>query len=444
MRTKNMNRHSFIQRRTLKALFGVGVVGGLILGCIGTVSAGSMEQARRMHDRLAGVPPTTEVLNAMAGFIAAGGPVNEAKAARIVMEPVSTKVLDISGAQSKQAFYSVSLKNFVTPWTNIEKSVHEPLNDYTALVIGLIRDFDDPTAPSVMGFDQVLYGDYTWKGKNTNPPPSATNNAHYEALESNNVDLSDRNQFVRVLQSATNSVPSAIAAANRSAGVITTRAAGVSFFKAGTNRRMWQATALNYLCRDMEQLKDTTGVPDRIRQDVTRSPGGDSSIFLNSCIGCHIGMDPLVAAYAYFDYADDNSPDDGVENGAVTYSETIAAGHKYLNNSGNFEYGYVTTDDGWKNYWRTGPNATLNWDWNTTLSPGGSGSGPKSMGKEIAASEAFAQCQVEKVYKFVCLQDPTATANANDKLKTITTEFQASSYNLREVFASIAPMCMGN
>ena len=47
---------------------------------------------------------------------------------------------------------------------------------------------------------------------------------------------------------------------------------------------------------------DTSLPPDRIRQDVSRSPGGDSRIFLNNCIGCHSGMDPFAQAFAYYDY----------------------------------------------------------------------------------------------------------------------------------------------
>jgi len=234
------------------------------------------------------------------------------------------------------------------------------------------------------------------------------------------------------------------------AGVITTRAAGMAFFRAGTNRRMWRFTSMNYLCRDLEQMKDTTGIPDRIRQDVSRSPGGDSSIFLNSCIGCHIGMDPLTGAYAHFEF-DDPTPDEANGDGSVTYNAadpTTVDGHKYLINSGNFEHGYVTTDHSWENYWRTGPNAKLNWGWGVTNNPDlalpnpGSGSGPASLGKEVAASEAFAQCQVEKVYKFVCLQAPKATDAA--QLGIITTAFRDSQYNLREVFADVAPMCMGD
>ena len=37
---------------------------------------------------------------------------------------------------------------------------------------------------------------------------------------------------------------------------------------------------LNHMCKDMEQVHDVKRVPDRIRQDVSRSPGGDSRLYL--------------------------------------------------------------------------------------------------------------------------------------------------------------------
>jgi len=188
MRTKNMKSNSLIQRHTLKKLFSVCVIACLTLGCIGAASAAAIEQARRMHDRLTGVPPTSStvpadsVLDAMAGHIQAGNP---EVAARLVMETNPNNVLDVNGvtvdnSKSKKAFYSTSLKNFVTPWTNIEESAHEPLNDYTATVIGIIRDG--------LPFTEVLYGDYIYIGVGGTYSP--VNNTHYENLENTDADLS--------------------------------------------------------------------------------------------------------------------------------------------------------------------------------------------------------------------------------------------------------------
>ncbi len=68
---------------------------------------------------------------------------------------------------------------------------------------------------------------------------------------------------------------------------------------------------------------------------------------------------------------------------------------KYLINSDNFKPGFVTPNDGWKNYWRQGQNSV--YGWSTSLP--GSGTGAKSMGTELANSDQFARCQVEKVFK---------------------------------------------
>jgi hypothetical protein len=83
---------------------------------------------------------------------------------------------------------------------------------------------------------------------------------------------------------------------------MTTRAAAEAFFIAGTNRAMFRFTLMNHMCMDMEQVLDTTIAPDRIRQDVSRGPGGDSRVFMNNCIGCHAGMDPLAQAFAYYTF----------------------------------------------------------------------------------------------------------------------------------------------
>ncbi len=111
----------------------------------------------------------------------------------------------------------------------------------------------------------------------------------------NRVDLGDPAMLVPMAQSA---LPDSQLMSADTAGVLTTRASGEGFLSGGTNRRMMRFTAMNYLCRDLEALNDTTRPADRIRQDVTRSPGGDSRIFHNTCVGCHSGMDPMISSFA--------------------------------------------------------------------------------------------------------------------------------------------------
>ncbi|NND64569.1 MAG: hypothetical protein HKM24_01275, partial [Gammaproteobacteria bacterium] len=180
----------------------------------------------------------------------------------------------------------------------------------------------------------------------------------------------------------------------------------------------------------LEQVKDITLPPDRIRQDVARSPGGDSRIFLNNCIGCHNGMDPLAQAFAYYQY--------DVDNGRMTYTpNTVEA--KYSINSTNFEPGFITPDDRWDNYWRKGQNQLLGWD----DSRPGFGNGAKTMGEELANSDAFAHCQVEKVFKTVCFREP-ADALDREKIDDVTEAFKTTGYKLKDVFAETAVYCMGD
>ena len=276
-----------------------------------------------------------------------------------------------------------------------------------------------------MPFTELLSADLVYIGDPALGLPAydMASNAHYQALEDGGYDL--KTALVRRQQSAVTSLP-----ASATAGVMTTRAAAEAFFIAGTNRAMFRFTLMNHLCNDLEQLKDTTRSPDRIRQDVSRSPGGDSRIFLNSCIGCHSGMDPMAQAFAYYNF------DEG--SGRLQYTDGVVQ-PKYTINADTFKYGYVTPDDHWDNYWRAGQNALLGWD------PGmsGSGAGAKSLGMELAHSNAFAQCQVKKVFRNVCLREP-GNADDRDAVDTITALFRADNYNLKTVFAETAVYCMGD
>ncbi len=389
--------------------------------------AGSLEQAKRIHDRLAGVPPSEAVLISMKESI----------------DTTGSGVAAAEMAMNNDAFYRVTIKNWVSPWTNEEQTKFVPLNDYIATVIGITRDDID--------FRQILSGDIIYTANGVSPGYSTTSNAHYEALETgSSAGQPYRYQDVLVqgLQSSVTGLP-----ATATAGVTTTRAAAKSFFKDGTNRAQFRFTLMNQLCRDLEQVHDITRVPDRIRQDVSRSPGGDARAFLNGCIGCHTGMDPLTQAFAYYNYAYDLENDEAGENGSVQYNEVNSeAGTrvqpKYHINSATFPYGFVTPDDRWDNYWREGINANLGWD---TSRPSG-GNGAKSMGEELSHSEAFAQCQVVKVFRAVCLRDPETiktdespaiTLDDQPQVTLMTANFKASNYRIKTVFADAADYCKG-
>lgn len=378
--------------------------------------ADEREQAKRIHDRIAGVPPSSSILDAMEADIVAGNAIDAAYQ-----------------AMEHAAFYDVTLKNLAAPWTNEAMSSFVPLNDYSATVVGLVRDDAD--------FRSLLYDDIVYVANSSLglPPASNTSNAHYEALEDGGYSLKD--YLVASTQSAIYQIPVAA-----TSGIMTTRASAKEFMKDGSNRALFRFTVLNHLCNDMEQLNDTSLPPDRVRQDVSRSPGGDSRIYLNSCVGCHNGMDPLIQSFAYYDYEYDVSTDPDGNNGRMVYNQEGTTDPdtgsrvqgKYLINANNFEFGYITPDDRWDNYWRQGQNRLLGWD--SSLS--GSGNGAKSMAQELAHSEAFAECQVKKVFKNVCLRDPS-DASDRAEIASMVTSFKNSNYQLKRVFADSAVYCMG-
>jgi hypothetical protein len=64
------------------------------------------------------------------------------------------------------------------------------------------------------------------------------------------------------------------------------------------------------------------------------------------------------------------------------------------------------------------------------------------MGQELANSEAFAQCQVEKVFKTVCFRAPGNDADRT-KVGQLLTIYKNNGHHLKEVFAEAAVRCMG-
>lgn len=371
--------------------------------------AGPREQAKRMYDRLTGTPPSQAVLDALTTQVSNEG-----------LTATALEIINPDRPHSRY-FYSVTLKNFATPWTNRDQDVFAPLNDYTATVIGYVRDGRD--------FRGILSDDVLYTG--TSGSYSTSDNTMYANLESSDADLRLSSVLAAQTQSALNGLP-----ASATAGVITSRAGAQAFFIDGTNRAMFRFTMLNHLCRDMEQIHDTSRPPDRIRQDVTRSPGGDSSVFLNNCIGCHSVMDSMAQAFAFYDF------DETLAGGAgqLVYTPGVVQ-RKYLINSDNFKPGYVTQDEAWENRMRLpGQNTLLGWEGQDGTVRGGVGA--KSLGVELSHSDAFAQCQVDKVFRAVCLRSPSNQQD-RDRRDDIVTAFRTDNFNLKRVFAETAAYCAG-
>ncbi|MGH8219919.1 MAG: hypothetical protein ACREUT_15360 [Steroidobacteraceae bacterium] len=401
----NLSSSGFVVSRGIAAAVACALMGAAFSS---SASAGPAEQAQRMYNRIAGVPPSASELQQMTQLIAKGDQADYIAAADIALQSPS--------------FYNTVLKNWAMPWTNRDQTVFAPLNDYVATVIGMVRD-DVP-------FNTALSADILYVSNAPGlPAPSSANNDHYAQAEANGVDLSST--LVKTTQSGAYGI-----AATATAGLMTTRGSASSFFINGTNRAMFRFTLMSQLCLDLPQVQDITRPPDRIRQDVSRSPGGDSRVFLNTCIGCHSGMDPMAGAFAYYDFVG-TAVGDGTNTGSLAYTPGQVQ-PKYHINATNFPQGYSTTDDSWINYWRHGPNQALGW---SSALPG-SGNGAKSLGEELESSTAFAACQVQKVFQTVCYRTPDSATD----LQTVAQmqgDFVSGGYKIKQMFAEAAVACMG-
>ncbi|HMI75158.1 MAG TPA: hypothetical protein VK495_10630, partial [Steroidobacteraceae bacterium] len=179
-----------------------------LLGANALAANPNADQATRIYNRIAGIPPTAAQLQQMTAT-----------------DAVSAALI----ATQDPAFYNNTIRNMAAPWTNRDQSVFVPLNDYTATVVGMVRD-DVP-------FNTLLSADlvYTADSASGVPAYSSSNNAMYDAMDANNVDL--KAHLVSTTQSAVSGLPAAA-----TAGVMTTRGAGSAFFINGTNRAMFRFT----------------------------------------------------------------------------------------------------------------------------------------------------------------------------------------------------------
>jgi hypothetical protein len=364
----------------------------ILLLCLITFSISSVyaNEARlkawEIHNRLTGVPP-------MPGSVTLGEMENAINAnSGIVGLENAAKI-----AIQSRYFYDVLLKNWIKPMTNREKSKNVPLNDFVTTVIGAIRDSDQVGKP----FSRILYGDLVYVGPSMGDQNfnfRRNSNSHFEEIENRRLSLKD--VLVERMQSQVNNTENSIADENRNdvvnlmagdrngaAGILSSRAAGEAYFSAGTNRRATRYMFMNFLCRDFEDMHDTTTPDFRVRKDVPRDPGGDSRTYKNSCVGCHAGQDALGGAFAHYEW----------RSGRVQYTSGVQG---KLNRDPLFDAGHTTTDDSWINLWNTGQNASLGWKGVQQ------GNGASELGRMVSKSRAFSVCMAKKVYKLVCIKSP--------------------------------------
>ena len=442
----------------------------------------SLDQARRLYQRISSLPATDAEVNQMAQLIAEG----KADQAAFI-------------AMNSNGFYALTLKNMFSPLSNTEKLLDLPLTDFTATVAGLVRDNE--------AFHQILHADviytandeaqtYTQNFTVGNPPVIVTlnsntperplrradgnfnntgnpglpppgkvrpiigsdaryrDNLHYSDLENN-----FSHNWIEVLQKRTQS--ETVYSANYIntgaervplmdiAGLLTTRQFSSAAYSGGTNRRPYAMLMENFICNNLESVHNSN-LPDTwVRQDIDRSPAGDDMAFQTQCAGCHTHMDAASGAFVLFDYRDDrtfwNSPNLNAPNNKIfRLAGLYPAGHRPSNNS-------------WKNLLRFGPNARLGFRQINGVESLDQGTGLKSFGLLMASTEAFSECMVERTFEQVCFRNFKTEATPNEKeiAKQIARDFEsgvsayasheaAGPYNLKAIFAKVSNLCFGN
>jgi hypothetical protein len=400
-----------------------------------TALAGPKDHAYRIYNRLTGTPPNPQILEQMTQLVSQG---KAKEAAKLAMD--------------QEQFYSIFLKNLVSPWVNKESKRDFVLNDFTATLIGMIRD--DADFSTVLTHDDVYVSatynaQFPYSMVADNPAtatmpgpiqgttvPAVEGNQQYIMLDA--AGLSYKTDLQKMSQNALHpTIPSA--------GVQTTRGFAEQFFFAGTNRAPLVEITKTFLCRDIDTLSDNTRPDTYIRRDVPRSPGGEPLAFLSKCSGCHAGMDPLTKAYAYYDWHDVTDPAGSFRG--LTYvpeaqQSAATVRPKMVRNDDVYPQGYVPADERWINLWVEGqngdPESAQNVGWRGAVS----GKGIKELGAMLVNTEAFDMCMPQRIYKAVCL---VSADTQNDKLfiKKLSSEWKESKYNMKELISSVAAECLG-
>lgn len=366
---------------------------------------------------------------------------------------VKTKIIqgDLKGAALRATkehnFLNITVKDFAAKMSNREELTNVPLNDFSALFIGITRD--DIDARELLTAD-YYYWAKGWDGLRLSERNDVVrSNRHFQELEDNFADyaaLLERESSQKIFKPT--SSPD-IVNHEDAAGALTTRAFMLAHANAGTNRRLVEFSFSQFLCADIEQWSDTSLPGFYIGRDIGRSP---TELFNNKCKGCHAPMDAMRPAFAHVDFIVD-------ENGAFGYTaykeitlndpnesnfnlinvpvpeEEQLVPSKFRRVRSNFPDGHIVTNDSWENF-----TSDDLFQWRSEKS----GSGLKSFGRMIASSHRFSQCMARRVFRTVCYQNLDFQ---NDQLliDKLAYGFENSGYNLRDLFAEavIQESCIG-
>ncbi|MFN9066476.1 MAG: hypothetical protein ACK5V3_04560, partial [Bdellovibrionales bacterium] len=367
-------------------------------------------------------------------------------------------------AAQQPQFLNVVVKNMALEMSTREETIRQPLNDFAATIMGIVRDNTD--------FREALYGNFIYVGNPDLIPATIPNvlsdsnvfarrilrsNDHYAALDSfidvgggvrRKLDIGAslmrvNNQRV-ITATADNDVYTTVAVPDADvAGVLTTRTWIGAHAIAGTNRRPFEFTVRQFLCMPIEGIADAGAADGRIGRDIDRFPGGDHMKFQTSCKSCHTVMDGFRGAWAHWDF--EGAIDDGRANHAQLRqgnSDNNRVVTKMNRNNTVYPGGFTTINNSWVNNAIRGLNAsTIGWRGLDGRTPANEGQGLNQYGRLFANSKRFSTCMAKHAFKAVCRKDLSDTEIS--VYSSLGEQFEARSYSMRDLFqlAALHPRC---
>lgn len=372
-------------------------------------------------------------------------------------------------ATDQTGYYNYTLRFFGQKLSTINSTTKAPFSDFTATIMGFARD--DKDIRDLLITDKYYLSNATaLAGQTISPVATPANrlanvvrsNNHYTSLENAlvfqpNINLAAT--LVEATQEVTVDGAGALVRNPDAAGILTSRTFMQDCALGGTNRRCYEQVMVRLACTKLEDISDVAAPDDRVRIDVTRSPGGDPAAYQNTCRGCHGNMDSMNGAFAYAEFvngeillsnvrtantnlcgANANAACFDVNRVANKYNQGVASG---------FSQGYRTTDNSWRNRAVTGAIGEY-FGWRGTdsrsIATAVEASGINSFGRMIANSQAFSRCMVKKVYSTVCRRE--ASANEAKFISTVAGELENPAQGNRRLnwlFQRVATdeMCIG-
>lgn len=397
-----------------------------------------------MYRRLVGVsiPVSSPVIQSMSAAILAD---NASQAAAL--------------ATNEPDFLNVTVRYMGIKMSYRDEKPNHPSNDFTATLVGAVRD--DVSA------QELLTGNFSYRVDAARLPAGVTirsnvyadiirTNNHYADLDARGFNASwlSRKDGIEIVGG--NNIVDLLPEKDASP-LLSSRGFTSAHAIAGTNRRMYEYSFLQFMCVSMTEFSDTSVSDEFVGRDVDRY----DPKFQTRCKGCHGQMDGMRGAFANIDFFDNGTV------GFLKHSSKLPAQPLLLNQTENefnfktfrggngatlypgvaekmnhneqvYTAGRIIDSDGWTNL-AVGPGNSNYFGWRGPLK----GNGIKSFARMIASSERFGKCMAEKVFTEVCKRSP----NDGDRplINYAGKKFEDNGYKFKGLFQTIASQteCLG-